>query len=487
MPPQITSSEQDAAQVACDAVIVGAFASKEGVELGPAAARLDASLDGYLAEYLAEVGFKGKRGGIVVVPTFKRLAPKSVVVAGLGKKGKADQEAVRRAAGVCARKLNKRSTLASTLHSDVEGSTAAAVEGFLLGSYRTPSYKHEAELPKLRLVELLGADHSELERGIAFAEATVLARDLTNEPASVLTPDELATRARKIGDGGGLDVSVMDEDALTRDGFGGLLAVGSGSTKPPRLIVMRYVPEAPNGKVALIGKGVTFDSGGLSLKEARGMEAMKTDMAGAAAVIGGMSALARLNVTVEVLGVIPATENMPGGSALRPGDVITHYGGRTTEVLNTDAEGRLILADALAYASQQEPDAIVDVATLTGAMTIALGSKITGAFSNDDDLWQEIEQAAREAGEPIWRMPLVKDYEKSLDSDVADTKNIGTRFGGAIVAALFLRSFVGEDIPWAHLDIAGTGRSDSTEDEGPKGGTGVATRTLLAWLIKRGS
>lgn len=310
----------------------------------------------------------------------------------------------------------------------------------------------------------------------------MLARDLINEPAGTLTPEALARRAQEIADVEGLECTVLDETAIAERGLNGISTVAKGSGVPPRFIELGYRPEAPVAKVALVGKGVTFDSGGLSMKDPKSMETMKTDMSGAAAVIAAMSVLKRLAVRAEVTAYVPAVENMPSGNAVKPGDVIEHYGGNTSEVLNTDAEGRLILGDALALASEADPDAIVDVATLTGSIMIALGRDMIGLFSNDDELAASIDRAADRAGELIWRMPLHRDYRKQLDSEVADFKNVGTRYGGSIVAALFLNEFVPAGTPWVHLDIAGPARSESDDDDGPKGGTGSATRTLIAWL-----
>jgi len=306
-----------------------------------------------------------------------------------------------------------------------------------------------------------------------------------NEPASTLTPEALATRATEIADVAGLECTILDDRELADGGFGGILGVGKGSHRPPRLIQMRHRPDAASGRVALIGKGITFDTGGLSLKDARAMENMKTDMAGAAAVMATMGALGRLNVSTEVLAFVPACENMPGGNALKPGDVIKHYGGRTTEVNNTDAEGRLVLGDALALACEQEIDAVVDVATLTGGISVALGRKSTGLFANDDALAKALEDAAEAAGERIWRLPLYDDYKRGLDSDVADMKNSAGRDGSSITAALFLREFVKDDVAWAHLDIAGTARAASDYDEVTRGGTGTSVRTLLEWVKAR--
>ena len=278
---------------------------------------------------------------------------------------------------------------------------------------------------------------------------------------------------------------MLDENDLAARRFGGLLGVGKGSDSPPRLIELHYVPASPSGKVTLIGKGITFDSGGLSMKSPDQMEDMKTDMSGAAAVIGAMSALRDLGVGVEVAGIVAAAENMVSGRAIKPGDVIRHYGGTTSEVLNTDAEGRLVLADALALASERKPEAIVDVATLTGSMVIALGLRAAGIFCDDDGLRNSLLSAAEAAGERFWWMPIYRDYREQLESEVADIKNVATKWGGAIFAANFLREFVDPAIPWAHLDIAGPARAEEDLYEVTKGGTGIATRTLMTWLESR--
>jgi leucyl aminopeptidase len=282
---------------------------------------------------------------------------------------------------------------------------------------------------------------------------------------------------------------VREEDELAADGFGGLVAVGSGSVRPPRLIELRYQPENWHEHVVLVGKGITFDSGGLSLKPTDGMKLMKTDMAGGAVVIAVMSALARLGVRSRVTGLVAAAENMPSGSALRPGDVITHFGGHTVEVLNTDAEGRLVLADALAYADAVlQPDVMVDIATLTGAARVALGTRMGALYASDDRVARELLAAAGASGDALWRMPLVDDYRDALDSPVADMANVSRGSGaraGSIDAALFLREFTGGR-PWAHLDIAGAARSASDDGENTKGGTGYGTRLLLAWLAAGG-
>ena len=480
--PDLVPSDQAVSEVPCDALVCGAFSGDGSPELSSSAQQLDNALDGYLSEHVADTAFRGKASEVLVVPTHRKLPAKRIVLVGLGDRDEVGALVVRRAAAAAVKTSKEARVIASCLHEEVEGSAAGTVEGFLLGSHKGPSYKKDKKPSKIERIEFLGANATDVDRGSAYAEATTRARDLVNEPASVLTPDVFAARARDLADSSGLETTIFEEEELRSRGFGGLLAVASGSDVPPRLIHLRYSPEGATRRIALVGKGVTFDSGGLSLKDARGMETMKTDMGGGAAVIGAMSVLSRLNPTVQVDAYVPTTENMPGPSALRPGDVIHHYGGRTTEVLNTDAEGRLILGDALAYAAEQKPDVIVYVATLTGAMTVALGRKITGVFATTDDLWNQIDTASKSVGEMMWRMPLFDEYAKSLDSDVADAQNIGARFGGAVVAALYLRAFVPKDIPWAHLDIAGPGRIETSDELNAKGGTGVATRTLLAWL-----
>jgi leucyl aminopeptidase len=304
------------------------------------------------------------------------------------------------------------------------------------------------------------------------------ARDLVNEAPGEKPPEALAGVARELGDRCGFRVRVYDEDAIAAEGFGGLIGVNAGADNPPRMVEMWYEPDDARAFLALVGKGVVFDSGGLSLKPAEAMETMKTDMSGAAAVFGALEAIATLGLPVKVLGVTPLTENMPGGSALRPGDVLRPRNGKTIEVLNTDAEGRLILADALSLAAEAGPDVILDLATLTGACQVALGDEIAGLFGTGGAP-ERVQRAAEAAGERVWPLPLPEDYRKKIDSDVADMKNTGGRYGGAITAALLLREFVG-DIPWAHLDIAGPARSTEAGGYVSKGGTGFGVRIAVA-------
>ena len=488
MPLQVVPSTEETTKVTCDALVIGAYKTDDGFELSPAAGVVDGTLDGYLTEHLEDVSFKAAPGEVATLPTSRRIGAKVVVVVGLGNAPDIEPATLRKAAGAAARRLSEREVVAVALHHDEDRDGATAVaEGFVLATYRYTDLKSDPHPVKLQRVLVLGAEEGAVERGQIRAEATLLARDLINEPAATLTPDALARRAQEVADVAGLECTITEPDGLESRGMNGVLAVAQGSDVPARFIELRYRPENATGRVALVGKGVTFDSGGLSLKDGKNMETMKTDMSGAAAVIGVMSAVNRLGVRVAIDAYIPAVENMPSGKALKPGDVITHYGGKTAEVLNTDAEGRLILADALAVAAETEPDAIVDVATLTGSIVVALGNDMTGVFCNDDALATEIRDASEQAGELTWRMPLHEDYRKQIDSEVADFKNVGTRYGGSIVAALFLKEFVPDTVPWAHLDIAGPARADAASNEGPKGGTGVGTRTLLSWLESRGS
>ncbi|KAB2367654.1 leucyl aminopeptidase [Actinomadura montaniterrae] len=467
------------------AVDLGAEAVAVPVRSGPVApdAEVAKALPFTLDELLELHGAKGEAGEIIAAPVQVGGDVRELLLYGVGEAAPAD---LRKAGAALARRGRGRTALVAGVPS---GDLAAFVEGALLASYE---FRIGAAAPKRPLGTLAvlteagpGADAPAIERGTARARATALARDLTNTPASEKDPSWLAARAAEVARDAGLAVRVRDEKELVEGGFGGLLAVGSGSVRPPRLIELSYTPNGTPGRhVVLVGKGITFDSGGLSLKPNDGMKTMKTDMAGGAVVIAVMSALRGLGVRARVTGLIAAAENMPSGSSMRPGDVITHFGGKTSEVLNTDAEGRLVLADALAYADAElDPDAVVDVATLTGAAKVALGLRYGALFSNDDALAEALTAAGAAAGEPLWRLPLVEDYRKGIDSDVADVANMGRGDfnGGAIAAALFLREFVG-DRAWAHLDIAGPGRATADDAEITRGATGYGTRLLLDHL-----
>ncbi|HUL24236.1 MAG TPA: leucyl aminopeptidase [Streptosporangiaceae bacterium] len=450
-----------------------------------------AGIDPYLGAPAAEVVARCEAGGdagdltsVVIGPD----GPGPFLFLGLGNESPA---AMRKAGAAVGRRVAPGRTLVT---SAVCGKPAEAVHAFtvglLLGSYRWSQKRDEAgpdDPPgEVRLL-VAGPDGQAgvLAAARAVADAVALARDLTNTPSGRKSPRWLADQAVAMATGCGLTARVWDAGELAARGFGGLLAVGAGSARPPCLIELGYQPDHWEQHVVLAGKGITFDSGGLSLKPADGMKLMKTDMAGGAAVIAVMSALGRLGVRSRVTGLVAAAENMPSGSALRPGDVITHFGGRTVEVLNTDAEGRLVLADALAYADAElRPDAMVDIATLTGAVRVALGTQMGALYASDERLAADLLAAGRASGDALWRMPLVDDYSDALDSPVADLANVphGSRpRAGSIDAALFLREFTGGR-SWAHLDIAGAARSAADEGENTKGGTGYGTRLLLAWL-----
>ena len=450
-------------------------------------------------------GARGKRGEFLLVPNtgVEGLEAKAVLLLGVGSRDDADADACRRAIGRVAPKLSKRASIATTLPQIVRGrltedAIQATVEGLVLGSHRFDRYKSSSDGrgSALKEVEILGAGRTDakaakaakaaIERGQVIAESQAWARDLVNTPALDLPPAELAREAQTMAKEVGLTCKIWTETELKKGGFGGILGVGQGSVRPPRMIELRYTGGGKGAPIAFTGKGIAFDSGGLSIKDATGMEWMKSDMGGAASILGTMRAIALLKPRVNVIAAIPSAENMPSGSAIRPGDVLHHRGGTTSEVLNTDAEGRLVLADALAYLAEQKPKVIIDTATLTGACMIALGSDVWGAMGNDTDLIDDVLAAGDEAGEPGWELPMHEPYRKLIDSDIADIKNIGKRYGGAITAAMFLREFVG-DTPWVHLDIAGPAFSDRVGDYYPKGATGSPVRTLVRYVLSKSS
>ncbi len=437
--------------------------------------------------FVRQQGFEAKRGDVRAVPGSDGGTR---LLVGLGKAADLDLAGLRAAAGSLARVAARHEALAVDLLGalpdgiEVAKAAQAVVEGLLLGGYRFSAFKSEPKPTQLaRVVVVAGGGkrtQAAVERGQAIAEAVCWARDLENEPGGSLTPPELARRVAAEGERAGFEVTVWDEKAIRKERLGGLLGVNRGSTQAPRFLLLRYEPASYRSTVALVGKGITFDSGGLSLKPSDGMIGMKGDMGGAAAVLGTFKALAAVGAKVRVLGFIPVTDNMPGPDATRVGDVLTIRNGTTVEVLNTDAEGRLILADALALASEEAPDAIVDLATLTGACMVALGERIAGLMGNHRGWVDQVRARADDAGEPVWPLPLPAYLKGKLESDLADLKNItSTRYGGALAAGVFLQEFVGEGIPWAHLDIAGPADASEVEGELVKGGTGFGVRTLV--------
>jgi leucyl aminopeptidase len=430
---------------------------------------------------------KGEPGEVVAVPV-DRDGVETVLLAGVGDAG---LPALRKAAAAVVRRARRAESLTTTLAAGGDGASVRAVAealGLASYSFNRKSDPKPAKLERAVLVvEDVAAAQPDLDRAVATVAAVRVARDLANTPSLEKSPAWMAEQATAIAAAGGLGVDVWDEQRLATEGFGGVLAVGRGSVRPPRLVQLTHAPRGASRRVVLVGKGITFDSGGLSLKRADGMTTMKTDMSGGAAVVAAMSALPAVQVPLHVTALVPLAENMPGGSATRPSDVIRHHGGRTTEVINTDAEGRLVLADALAYAmSRLSPDVVIDIATLTGAATLGLGKRHGALFASTPLLSDALVAAGRAGGERLWPMPVVEDYRRALDSPIADMRNIADQTmhfgGGAIIAALFLREFVRPDLPWAHLDVAGPARADSDEDEVTKGATGFGTRTLLRWL-----
>ena len=495
---KITVGAGPLAEAAGDVLVLERYAGE--ARRGLDAARIDRALGGLLGRALAEERFEGRVGETAYVHAGDRLGVKRVLVVGLGPRAEVKAETIRRAASAAvrrARDLGAKTVVMSLLGTRLAARLRAQAcgEGALLGLYAFDRYKAKKNgdraIETLTVLAPEAREQAAVREGLRvaelWAEATNFARDLINEPANAITATALARQAEAIARAGGLGVRILDREACERLGMGAFLGVNRGSQEPPRFIHLTYKPKGRAARrIALIGKGITFDSGGLDIKTAEGMAWMKGDMSGAAAVLGVMKVLPRLAPPVEVHGLIAATENMPSGSATRPGDVLRAMNGTTIEIGNTDAEGRLTLADAMAYALKEvKPDEMVDIAPLTGACSIALGSLCAGAMSNDEGLQGRLVAAAAAAGERVWPLPLIDEYREGLKSDVADLRNTGPRPGGAITAGLFLKEFAGET-PWVHLDIAGAAFSDKDLPYAGKGGVGFGARTLLAYLINAG-
>ncbi|MEV4684310.1 leucyl aminopeptidase [Streptomyces kurssanovii] len=490
----LTLSTAGAATLRADALVVGVAKGAKGPVVAPGAEAVDKAFDGKLASVLETLGAGGGEGEVTKLPAPSGLKAPVVLAVGLGaapEDGEAyGSEALRRAAGAAARALSGAKKAAFALPIESVEDAEAIAEGALLGAYAFTAYQGAADengaKKPLAEVALLGAKPRDkafkaaAERAVALTEEINRARDLINTPPNDLTPEAFAAVATAAGKEHGVKVQVLDEKALAKGGYGGILGVGQGSQNPPRLVKLSYTHSKGAKTLALVGKGITYDSGGISLKPAGHNETMKCDMSGAAAVFAAVVAAARLGLAVNVTGWLALAENMPSGSATRPGDVLRMYSGKTVEVLNTDAEGRLVLADALTRASEENPDAIVDVATLTGAMVLALGNRTFGIMANDDAFRTSIHEIAEEVGEASWPMPLPAELRKGMDSPTADIANMGERMGGGLVAGLFLKEFVGEGITWAHLDIAGPAFHEGAPfGYTPKGGTGSSIRTLV--------
>ncbi|MFC9426144.1 leucyl aminopeptidase [Streptomyces sp. NPDC056987] len=494
----LTLKPAGVATLRVDAIVVGIAKGAKGPVAAPGSEAVDTAFDGKLAAVLETLGASGGESEVTKLPAQGGLKAPVVIAVGLGPVPDKDEtygaETLRRAAGAAARALSGVKKAAFALPVESVEDIEAIAEGALLGAYAFTAYQggernaKKGEGPKQPLGEvvLVGAKPRDkahkraAERAIALAEEVNRARDLVNTPPNDLTPESFAAVATAAGKENGIKVQVLDEKALAKGGYGGILGVGQGSANPPRLVKLAYTHPDAQKTLALVGKGITYDSGGISLKPAGHNETMKCDMSGAAAVFATVVAAARLGLPVNITGWLALAENMPSGTATRPGDVLRMYSGKTVEVLNTDAEGRLVLADALTRASEENPDAIVDVATLTGAMVLALGNRTFGIMSNDDAFRTSLHEIAEEAGEASWPMPLPADLRKGMDSPTADIANMGERMGGGLVAGLFLKEFVGEGITWAHLDIAGPAFHEGAPyGYTPKGGTGSSVRTLV--------
>jgi leucyl aminopeptidase len=493
---KVSLETRSPADARADVLVIGRHSNSP--RLAPDEIALDKKLDGLLSTVLKTERFEGKPGQISHFYTSGRIAAGRVLVVGLGPKKAGDAEPVRRATSAALRRAREQGATAPAVLMPAGGISTreraqAIVEGAILGTYRFDRYlkeKSDKAIQSLAVVEPDKKSHAAAREGVRqgeiWATAACFARDLVNEPANVVTPSYLAGRAREIAEAGGLTLEVLEHADCARLGMGAYLGVAQGSQEPPKFIHLTYAPkQRPRRRVVVVGKGITFDSGGLDLKTADGMLRMKDDMSGAAAVLGIFHALPHLKLPVEVHGLIAATENMPSGTAQRPGDIVRAMNGLTIEIGNTDAEGRLTLADALAYAAQEiKPDEMIDLATLTGAVVIALGQGVSGVMASDTRLVTRILAAADAAGERMWRLPLFEDYKEGIKSDIADLNNVSSqRGGGAIVAGLFMRDFTG-GIPWAHLDIAGTAFSEREHALGPKGATGVGVRTVLNHLSR---
>jgi leucyl aminopeptidase len=535
----LTTSPDTARSAAADALIIGVTQTPDGPVPAPGSEDVDAALGGTLPATLTALGATGRQDEVTRIASGGRTAAPLIVAVGLGSEDQGGErgrlESLRRGAGSAVRALTggKTRSIALSLPAADAAQAEAVALGALLGRYSFTRYRSttnggaansgaanssaanssaansgaangsasnsgaadsraadsgaansgaaEGTPPSLTLLSSSPDADAAVRRAQALADAMTLVRDLVNTSPSHLYPETFAAEAARVADGAGLTVEILDHETLASGGYGGITGVGQGSVHPPRLVRLGYHHPEASRTVVFAGKGITFDSGGLSLKPPKAMEAMKSDMGGAAAVLGALQAIASLQPKVNVVGYLPMAENMPGGGAQRPSDVITIFGGKTVEVLNTDAEGRLVLADALARSAADAPDLIIDVATLTGAQLVALGPRIAGVMGSDDEVAAAVAEAARQAGEQAWAMPLPEELRKGLDSTVADIANVaGERFGGMLVAGLFLKEFVPDGVRWAHVDIAGPAFHEG-EPYGytPKGGTGAAVRMLV--------
>ena len=496
---KVTLKNQKLENISCDVLIVNLFEDVKTPSGGTGA--VDEALDGLIKKIIKEDDFKGRLGSTLLIRTNKEIPAKKVLVVGLGKKSDFDLNSVRKAAASTIRacRREKAKTVCTILHGagvgkiDPQDAAQTITEVSQLAVYSFDRFKSkDKKEPKATINTLIIADTDRkklkdidkgIKRGNLVAKAQTLARDMVTESAYTMTPTKVANIARKVAKDNRLKIKVLDRNQCKKLGMGAFLAVAQGSNEPPKFIEIKYTPKKRAKKhVAIVGKGVTFDSGGLSLKPPKSMETMKEDMSGAAAVIGTMSVIRELQPEVAITMIVAATENMPGGKAYRPGDVVKAMNGKTIEVLNTDAEGRVTLADAMSYVVRQEPDEIIDLATLTGACVVALGDTASGVMTNNQKLADKIIKAGTEAGERMWQLPLYEEDREKLKSDIADMINTGSKGkSGAQNGAVFVENFVG-DTPWVHIDIAGPSWIDKEDPYGPRGPTGVGARTLINYL-----
>jgi leucyl aminopeptidase len=489
----LSNSESAAGTAEADVLVIGVAQTPDGPSVAPGADGVDEALGGTLADTLTALGATGELEELTKIPGGGKLPATLILAVGLGSPGDDgstfDVENLRRAAGTALRSVAAKTgtvrddgvkSVAVALPARTAGEAEAVTTGALLGAYTFRKYRATPAVPVA--VSVLTDDAAAVRRGEVIANAVNLVRDLVNTSPVDLPPAALAAEAERVAGAAGVAVEVLDEAALAAGGYGGLVGVGMGSTRPPRLVRLSYTHPEATKTVAFVGKGITFDSGGLSLKPPKSMETMKCDMSGAAAVLAATVAAAQLSLPVNIVTYMTIAENMPGGAAQRPSDVITIYGGKTVEVLNTDAEGRLVLADGLVRSAEDNPDVVVDVATLTGAATVALGLRTAGVMGSSDAVAASVAELMRGAGEPAWAMPFPEELRKGLDSTVADLANVSAdRGGGMLTAGIFLREFVPAGAAWAHLDIAGPAYNEKAPfGYTPKGGTGSAVRALIA-------
>ncbi len=499
---ELKTRKVDFSSCKTDLLAIGQFSDVKGLDA--LSRELNNKLNGEIERVIKLGDFKGKEGASAIIYGNERIGAKRILLVGLGEKKKATLGTVRKAAANAANKSvqMKAKNLSLALHRafggqfDLSMMGKAMAEGTYLGSYRYDEFVTESENGRLNSLsaEVIDSDSAKAKKlnigvtsGVIIGRAHSYARTLANRPANVINPPALADEAKNLAKAtAGLSCTVFDEKQMTAKGMGGVLAVGSGSKSPPRFIVVKYSPagKAASSRptIALVGKAITFDSGGLSIKPANNMDEMKLDKTGGITVLATMKAVAELKPALNVLGIIPSAENMPGGTSYRPGDIITTFSGKTVEVLNTDAEGRMLLCDALAYAVKQNCSIVIDIATLTGACKVALGKYKAGLMGNDEKLMKQLQTASRESGENVWPMPSGDEYAQEMKSKIADLKNIGNKWGGACTAAAFLRQFVG-DAKWAHLDIAGVEMFEKATEYTTEGSSGFGVRLLTTYLM----